>query len=330
MVTSKSSPVADGIRQQALDLCWGAWAELGVSGWGRTHQDWAIDPEPLVVFTAGIAESDPRLRDEVTDWCIRNWRHVSQTRLRHILMRQSEETLDEWGRLAATVNARAGTRWPRAKSERTAYKTTGRSTLRPLTEPSLVLLRMRALFGVSARTEILRYFLFHPWERATAAMLAETANYAKRNVADACDVLVQAGVLSSKGVGNRFYFSLAPGDSLADFVGAMASVAPDWNALLRVVAVIVRLAEDIEAVPQDALVVEVHQAIRDIEEDLDVLNIKTPRRLRGAAVLSEWSEWAESVMKNLASGVWPGESTESTMTEMAAQRRRKQVAARTR
>jgi hypothetical protein len=189
---------------------------------------------------------------------------------------------------------------------------------------------MRAVFGVSARTEILRYFLFHPWERATAAMLAETANYAKRNVAEACDLLVQAGVLSSKGVGNRFYFSLAPGDSLADFVGAMASVAPDWNALLRVVAMIVRLAEDTEEVPQDALVVEVHQAIRDIEEDLDVLNIGTPRRLRGAAVLSEWSKWAEPVMKNLASGVWPEESTESTITEMAAPRRRKQVAARTR
>ena len=98
-------------------------------------------------------------------------------------MRQSEETLEDWGRFAATVNARAGTHWPRATTERTCYKLTGRSTLRPLTESSLVLLRMRAIFGLSARTEILRYFLFHPWERATAAMLAETANYAKRNIA---------------------------------------------------------------------------------------------------------------------------------------------------
>ncbi|MHB1508081.1 MAG: hypothetical protein ACYCST_05890 [Acidimicrobiales bacterium] len=161
-------------------------------------------------------------------------------------------------------------------------------------------------------------------------MLAETANYAKRNVAEACDLLVKAGVLSSKAVGNRFYFSLAPGGSLADFVGAMACVAPNWNALLRVVALIVRLAKDTEEVPQDALIVAVHQAIRDIEDDLDVLNIPTPRRLRGAAVLSEWSEWAESVMRNLASGVWPGTGTESTIKEMAVLRRRKQVAARTR
>ncbi len=39
MPTSKRS-----IQQQAVDLCWGAWSELGVSGWGRTKQNWAIDP----------------------------------------------------------------------------------------------------------------------------------------------------------------------------------------------------------------------------------------------------------------------------------------------
>ena len=190
---------------------------------------------------------------------------------------------------------------------------------------------MRTVFGLSARTEILRYFLFHPWERATAAMLAETANYAKRNVADACDMLAQAGVLSSKGVGNRFYFSLAPGDSLADFVGAVPNVAPDWNALLRVVAVILKVAEETEEVSRDVLVVEVHQAIRDIEEDLDVLNIDAPRRPRGAAVLDEWSQWTDSLIKDLAAGVWPGEHAESTIAEMSAgSRRTKQLPVRTR
>ena len=330
MATSNSASVAERIRQQALDLCWGAWAELGVSGWGRTHHDWAIDPEPLVVFTVGIAEADPRLRDEVTDWCIRNWRNISQTRLRHVLAGQPEETLADWGRFAATVNARAGTHWPRATTERTSYRVTGRSTLRPLTEPSLVLLRMRAMFGLSARAEILRYLLFHPSDRATAAMLAEPANYAKRNVADACDVLVQAGVLSSKRVGNRFYFSLAGSGSLAHFVGTMPDVAPDWNALLRVVATTVRVAQTTEEVPHDALVVETHQAIRDIEEDLELLDIRAPRRLRGAAVLIEWSQWADEVMTSLASGTWPEEKAESATMEMTAGRPRKKLPIRPR
>ena len=144
-------------------------------------------------------------------------------------------------------------------------------------------------------------------------------------------MLAQAGVLSSKGVGNRFYFSLAPGDSLAAFVGALPHVAPDWNALLRVVAVIAKVAEDTEEVPSDALVVEVHQAIRDIDEDLDLIDIDRPRRPRGAAVLTEWTRWADSFMSSLASGIWPGDNPESAITEMTAPTRRpKQPAARTR
>ena len=68
--------VERSLRRNVVDLCWGAWSELGVSGWSRTHVTWAIDPEPLIVFTA-IADLDPRLRDEALDWCIRNSRHVS-------------------------------------------------------------------------------------------------------------------------------------------------------------------------------------------------------------------------------------------------------------
>ena len=67
--------VERSLRRNVVDLCWGAWSELGVSGWSRTHMTWAIDPEPLIVFTA-IADLDPRLRDEALDWCIRNSRHA--------------------------------------------------------------------------------------------------------------------------------------------------------------------------------------------------------------------------------------------------------------
>ena len=75
------------IGEAVIQFCWSVWAELGVSGWGRAHQGWAIDVEPLIIFTAAIGERDPRLRDEATDWCVRNWRLVSRVRLRNILRR---------------------------------------------------------------------------------------------------------------------------------------------------------------------------------------------------------------------------------------------------
>ncbi len=74
--------------EQATALAWGAWVELGVSGWTDTHSDWAIDPEPLIVFTAFLGDEDARLRDEATDWCVRNWRYVSKTRLKNLVREQ--------------------------------------------------------------------------------------------------------------------------------------------------------------------------------------------------------------------------------------------------
>jgi DNA-binding IclR family transcriptional regulator len=67
---------------------------------------------------------------------------------------------------------------------------------------------MRTVFGLVARTEVLRSLLFSD-EKATATELALKTNYAKRNVAEACEMLARAGVLSSTAVGNRLYFSMS-------------------------------------------------------------------------------------------------------------------------
>jgi hypothetical protein len=306
-------PTSRSTSSLVTDLCWGAWSELGISGWGRTHENWAIDPEPLIVFTASNSGSDLRLRDEVMDWCIQNWRHVSQTRLRNVLRSEADLETDAWGTFAATVNARAGVRWPGATTERSSYRLTGRSILRSLSEPSLVFLRMRAMFGVGARTELLRYFLFNPRTKMTANALAEVNLYTKRSVAEACDLLVQADLLAAKTVGNRFYYSLTDAPTLAAFVGSTPEIAPDWNALLRVVRGMKRLSDETDELSVDALIVDTHQVARDIQEDLDVLGIESPRWLRGARILDEWDRWSQEIMTDLASGVWPTEAAESSV-----------------
>ena len=296
------------------DLCWGAWSELGVSGWGRTHENWAIDPEPLIIFTSSIGSAEPRLRDEAMDWCIQNWRHISQARLGNVLRREPSLATDSWGTFAATVNARAGVHWPEATTERSHYRVTGRSTLRPLSEPSLVVLRMRAMFGVGARTEILRYFLFHPRSKTTASVLAQAAGYTKRNVAEACDLLVQAGLLTSRTVGNRFYYSLSDARTLAAFVGPIPELLPDWNALFRIAGTLRRLGDQAGEHSVDALVVETHQAAQDLEQDLDALDIEGPQRLRGARILDEWDRWSTALLSDIASGAWPTEGARSSVS----------------
>jgi hypothetical protein len=312
MPTPVSANTAATARKRVAEFSWGAWAELGVSGWGRTHQDWAIDPEPLIVFTAGIIpDLDARLRDEVLDWCIHYWRHVSQTRLKNVLNRQlsksrhwTEDLFEEnWGRFAATVNQAAGIGWPGATSAR-SYKTTGRSLLRPLTEPSKVILRLRSIFGLTARTEVLRHLLFNA-DRVTAADLAERTHYVKRNVAEACESLTQAGILESRAVRNRFYYSLAEPDALRAFVGDIPSITPDWSALLNVTETILELAELKKNVTSSVLTVETHQAAERLDDDLGVLGISPPERLRGSAFSEVWDRWASAFLAALAAGKWP-------------------------
>ena len=310
-------PTSRNTADLVTDLCWGAWSELGVSGWGRTHSAWAIDPEPLIVFTASIGTSEPRLRDEATDWCIRNWRHISQTRLRNILRSNPGLATDSWGTFAATVNARAGVNWPGATTERSTYRVTGRSTLRSLSEPSLVYLRMRAMFGVSARTEILRYFLVHQRFNMSANALAEETRYTKRNIAEACDMLVRADVLTAKTVGNRFYYSLTDPGALEGFVGSVPAIAPDWGALFRVVGTIWKVGESAENRSAEVLAVEVHQAVRAIDDDLVDLGIDGAQRIRGVGILSEWDQWSSELMTDLASGDWPADASSLPVPEVS-------------
>ncbi|CAN5774729.1 hypothetical protein BH24ACT3_BH24ACT3_05950 [soil metagenome] len=261
--------------EQATALAWGAWVELGLSGWTATHREWAIDPEPLIVLTAFLEDEDPRLRDEATDWCIRNWRYVSKTRLRNLVRDQPQDVRDAFGEFAATVGDHAGVTWPYA-SEPRRFTVTGRSASPQLDQPSMVWLRLRAMFGLGARTEILRHFLAQEDGRASVATISAATNYTKRNVAEGCETLAQAGVLSVRPVGNRFYYSLATRTELEAFVGSMPAYRPNWTAMLNVARQLVGLESQAASSTTRTLAVKARRAIDQIEADLDELEIDLP------------------------------------------------------
>ncbi|MGH9303812.1 MAG: hypothetical protein ACRDZ5_05280 [Acidimicrobiales bacterium] len=264
----------------------------------------------MIVFSPAVLASEPRLRDEATDWCVRNWRHVSAVRLRNLLRENESARTDAWGEFAATVNHLSGAaKWPHATTERN-YTVTGRSVLRPLSERSMIYLRMRSIFGIDARTEVLRYLLF-THERSTAAMLAAQANYAKRNVADACDSLAQAGVLGSRQVGNRLYFSLADEAALAAFLGPAPHTIPDWPALLRVVNALFRWSVFDQKANERVLTVETHQVFGEIYKELESLHLQAPDHAAGAEFLAIWRNWSSTLMKSLASGEYPVQGGET-------------------
>ncbi|MEI8409264.1 MULTISPECIES: winged helix-turn-helix domain-containing protein [unclassified Kribbella] len=286
-----------------IELLWGAWSELGVSGWGRTHRDWVVDPEPLIVRTAEVADSDPRLRDEALDWCIHYWRYVSRVRLRGLLRGRTDEAAEAWGWFAATVNKHSTARWPGSTDE-ISYKITGRSSLTTMKQPSRAWLRMRAAFGVGARTEILRYFLSGPSLGSTTA-IAEWVGYAKSNVVNECDALEKAGVLRRRHIGNRFYYSLAHREALQNFVGDIAPHRPSWAALLGVTSTLVDLEQAAATLPNPVLMVESHRVNSQIDDLLDQLEIEErPDLSRPDEYWPKTRDFAYTYLSAWASGAW--------------------------
>ncbi|HET6295296.1 MAG TPA: hypothetical protein VFG33_18060 [Kribbella sp.] len=300
---SVSRTPSSSLAELELALVWGAWVELGVSGWQRTHRSWAIDPEPLILRTAMLGDADPRLRDEALDWCIHYWRYVSRVRLRNLLRDHSADSLDRWGQFAATVNKHSKASWPHATRE-LEYTITGRSSLRSMEQPSRAWLRLRAVFGLGARAEILRYFLSGN-RRGAVAVIAENIGYVKRNVADECDSLETAGVLKKHQVGNRFYYALARRKELQEFVGSLPETCPDWASLFEMTSAMVGLEAKARVAPVEVLIVEAHKVARLLDGSLENLDIED----RPTLVLPDdyWPavrDFAQRYMSAWSAGRW--------------------------
>lgn len=299
----------------ATALAAAAWTELGVSGWTSSHADWGIDPEPLILFTAWLGDTDPRLRDESLDWCIRNWRLISKNRLRNLAAAQPADVRDAFAEYAATVATHAGITWPGA-SEPRRYTVTGRSTQPALERPAAAWLRMRALLGIGARAEILRCLLSSPSPALGTARLAELTGYTKRNVAEECDTLHRAGLLAVRTRGNRFTYSLRRRAALEEFVGGLPTVRPNWTSLFNITRELVSLEGRARSASLTTLPVHVRRALDRMADDLDELDIEAPDRgIVGEDLWHAVRSFGDRHLRAWAMGEWP-ESGEAAVLQL--------------
>jgi DNA-binding transcriptional ArsR family regulator len=289
------------LQEHALDLTWSLWAELGVSGWRRRHTSHSIDPEPLILFTAMLGSLDPRLRDEATDWCIAYGRYVSAARLKNFLAAESVEVQAAFGALAATVNEHSALRWPGATEPR-PYRPTARSEIPDFHRPSLLSLRLRALFGVGARAEILRAFLASPSENLSAADLAVDVGYTKRNVAEALDALRMGGLLEVAPHRNQLRYALAQQKELEAVSGPLPNSFPRWRSIFRILQRLLDTAGRAEKLTRRVQNVEADRTLRELEKDLRLVSLRPPISPTAEEAWAAFKTWALEVSEQWASG----------------------------
>lgn len=284
------------LAEQCIALAWSQWTALGVSGHAPEPQR-AIDLEAAIVFAPALAELDPRLHDEVLDWCIQfSDRFVSVSVLKNVVEWFDEGARARFDSFAATVNAHAGTRWPAHGARALKIKPSGKSTCR-VDSAVAIALRARKIFGIDARADILVDLVLQAgsgWSRVSdfAAL-----GYAKRTIAMALDDLHTGGLLERNQIGNSLRYRLR------DQAPLPALLAPVPGSHFRSATAALVLAESLLSARRASTgksattaAVEIHKVMARRSALLAALD-QEPPPLRPDAPWSSIDEWIEPLLR---------------------------------
>lgn len=289
------------LREHVTDLLWSQWREFGVAGTvARRHSEDCLDLESLIAFTAIHSDLDARLRDESIDWVLRYGSYVSRARLKNVLSGWNQLENGLFLEYAATVNAHGRAAWPGGRAKALAFRPRARPLLPDLRARSLLSLRIRAMFGVGARAELIRALLARPRSAMTASELAEDTRYGKRNVLNELEPLRFAGVVKSFRAINADRYSLAMTDELGALLAPLPRRYTRWAQTFAAIHLILELVRH-SGKRSDLL--NAVNAFRLFDEHREVFSsagMDPPVLPTGAAAWRPFLDWAVGQVKAVA------------------------------
>lgn len=244
-----------------LTHLWNQWSILGVAGYKSTNSN-IIDPESLLLFSLETACYDARLYDEVLDWCSINGEFLSIPRIKSLFktfhveshigalaeMLSSKTRTQKWKKLIDTgktqsseslfLNISSGKVLPVIGEPDGIYKRhgiirsesiqRGHSHYFPPEELGALVLKLRALNGVTVRCEII-VSLLDGSEKHPSQIARETVYYQK-TVQDTISEMVRSGFLFQRTQGREKRYCLE--ESFRTFItGGRPVKLIAWNVL---------------------------------------------------------------------------------------------------
>lgn len=235
------------IRGELLDLVWRQWSALGARGRRQPGEveTRVVDPEALLLLTLAIGRFDPRLSDAVLAWLERNGDFLNIQRLRNLARRADpltqaalsataerlgcrSEVAPKWRRLAALFRLEEPTPYfwlgcggPRPLNSARDEIFLRHGLLRPQVREQLVarrfpnegmptlLLRLRALLGLSVRCEVL--CLLGARTEVRPAEVARLVGQSSRCAQNLLVEMARSGCLQILPRGRRRTYALRPG-----------------------------------------------------------------------------------------------------------------------
>jgi hypothetical protein len=278
-------------QDQIFEFLWRQWGVLGVAGTTPSRDDnRIIDPEALLLFSLNVCRFEPRLFDEIIDWLFQNGRFINVQRLQQIqhhydfhggpqlsaiaelLAKKSSYRL-KWSGLAKKYYQehktplffdKEGNVLPCPTDEnaepeflshglrRGPVSLRGYSQLFDVQRPACLLLRLRALLGISARAEIL--CLLASIKEIHPSRAARITSYYQKTIQTTLVEMAQSGVILTRTSKKEKFYRLKPQalDSLLKPNGQSAEWI-HWPSLFKTIEVIWEMLCELASQKMDSL-----------------------------------------------------------------------------
>lgn len=294
---------ASPLQEALVHRAWAQWIALGVDAVGD-GDDAVVDPEALIALTTELGDTDARLRDLSTDWCVAYGRYVNGSRLKQVA-REIGTPADAIGQYVATVAAAGGPGWPMASEPRSGYVPRGKARLSSAVSVPRLRIRLRAAFGVNARADVLAALLAAPAGGSSVADLARRTRFTKPNVAFAVDALVLAGLAEARAVGNERRVTLVHAGELLPGLAPMV-IQPDWVTRFGV-ALAVRRFEAAAPESRSVRAIEARRLVETLWDRITSEEIPRPDLLvLGNDFADAFDRWSRELANELRAGFGPG------------------------
>lgn len=244
-----------------MDLLWGQWCVLGVAGHSKKAGAYCIDPEALLLATCRFGRFDPRLFDGMLEWLTRHEEFLSLLRVNTLLKKGFDESaqvmrpvaafLEEeykkhrWSKLVGElpgiskpeplffyanglpveIFGRQDARFLSYGLSRGRVENKGHIGPFQMNHPGSLRLRLRALMGVSSRTDVLVYLMMfktggHP------SLIAKELDYTQRGIHQALVSMSLSGWVLRNERPREVVYTVA--DSLRETFISSLKQNPKW------------------------------------------------------------------------------------------------------
>jgi|688.fasta_scaffold182673_2 hypothetical protein len=265
MPTSLAASRTD-LTEAVLDFLVDQWRRLNGSAGGSSPAAFIIDPEVLVALTSSLGRYDSRVFDAMVDWLGINGRWINVQRLFRLIHEDgyadsaalgavaaslvAQDRSGKWRRLAtsllppapgqrvATFHRAAGRAPPAGQIddvfaayglERAPLVRRGQAGPVRMRQPGSIFCTSRAVFGVSARADVMAYLVVNRSSHARG--LGASLGYNHMQVRAVLQAIEQAGIAVSRPAGRTLQYSIDAEVWSPVLVGPTAAV--EWVAWRR-------------------------------------------------------------------------------------------------